>query len=176
MQIALRGKNVQVTQALREYVEKKVGKIEKYFDGLSNVQVTLEVEKDRRIVEVTIPINGMILRGEEVTGDMYSSIDLVMEKLERQIERYRTQIFRKFRRDGGKLPAREERPEPEESQEFKVVKTKRFAMKPMPVDEAIMQMNLVGHDFFVFENAETEKVNVVYRRRDGDYGLIEPEF
>jgi len=179
MQITLRGKNVQVTQALREYVEKKVGKLEKYFDNLASAQVTLGVEKERRIVEVTIPVNGMILRGEEATGDMYSSIDLVVDKLEKQVEKYRTQIYRRFRRDGLKLPAAGEHQSEEAAETaepFTVVKTKRFPVKPMAVDEAIMQMNLVGHDFFVFANAETEKVNVVYRRRDGNYGLIEPEF
>ncbi|HEY3315495.1 MAG TPA: ribosome-associated translation inhibitor RaiA [Bacillota bacterium] len=176
MQIALRGKNVQITQALREYVDKKVGKIERYFDDVPAAQVTLGVEKDRRIVEVTIPVNGILLRGEEATGDMYSSIDMVMDKLEKQVEKYRTQIYRKFRREGLKLPSAERPVEVEDSEgQFRVVKTKRFAMKPMPVEEAIMQMNLVGHDFFVFANADTEKVNVVYRRRDGDYGLIEPE-
>ncbi|MHB8926530.1 MAG: ribosome hibernation-promoting factor, HPF/YfiA family [Bacillota bacterium] len=176
MQIALRGKNLQITQSLREYVEKKVGKIEKYFDNLTSAQVTLGVEKDRRIVEVTIPVNGIILRGEEATGDMYSSIDLVMDKLEKQVEKYRTQIYRRFRREGAKPPSTEERPAAETDEPFRVVKTKRFPIKPMAVDEAIMQMNLVGHDFFVFANAETEKVNVIYRRHDGDYGLIEPEF
>ncbi len=175
MQIALRGKNVQVTPAMREYVEKKVGKIEKYFDNLASAQVTLGVEKDRRIVEVTIPVNGIILRGEEATGDMYSSIDLVVDKLEKQVEKYRTQIYRKFRREGLRPPTPEESHGEDADEPFRVVRTKHFTMKPMAIDEAIMQMNLVGHDFFVFANAETEKVNVVYRRRDGDYGLIEPE-
>ncbi|MHB0885335.1 MAG: ribosome hibernation-promoting factor, HPF/YfiA family [Bacillota bacterium] len=175
MQIALRGKNVQVTPALREYVEKKVGKIEKYFDNLASAQVTLGLEKDRRIVEVTIPVNGMILRGEEATGDMYSSIDLVVDKLEKQVEKYRTQIYRKFRREGLRPPTPEESHSEDSDEPFRVVRTKRFTVKPMAVDEAIMQMNLVGHDFFVFANAETEKVNVVYRRRYGDYGLIEPD-
>lgn len=170
MNINVRGKHIEVTDALREYVKKRVGKLEKYFDNLEDIQVTLLVEKERHRVEVTAPVNGIILRGEEETADMYSSIDLVVEKLEKQINKYKTRLAKKLRdvvtRD---LPA------DVRDVEHKLIRTKRFAVKPMDVEEAIMQMNLVGHSFYVFANAETEKINVVYKRKDGNYGLIEPE-
>lgn len=173
MAIAVRGKNIDITPALRDYVEKRVGKITKYFDSLGEITVVLTVSKGRHIVEVTVPINGMLLRGEEATTDMYTSIDLVIEKLEKQIEKYKTKIARKLKQGGFKIDAPvHTAPDTEEL----VVKTKRFAVKPVNVEEAIMQMNLINHDFYVFMNSETEQVNVVYRRKDGHYGLIEPEF
>ena len=169
MQIAIRGKGIDVTNALKDHVEKKVGKIEKFFEMPLTAQVTLNVERDRHIVEVTVPVNGMYIRGEEATGDMYASIDLVVDKLEKQIEKYKTRITKRFRApaevEDGYLLATEPG----------VVKTKHITLKPMQVDEAIMRLNLVGHDFFVFANASTGEVNVVYRRKDGSYGLIEPE-
>ena len=171
MIIAVRGKNIDVTNALKEYVEKKLAKLERYLD-VFEAQVTLTVEKGTHKVEVTIPINGMILRGEEETGDMYASIDMVVEKLEKQINRYKGRFTRKARSEGKTTTVT-----PEEVFEQPVImKTKRFAIKPMPVDEAVMQMNMLGHSFFVFSNAETEEVNVLYKRKDGNYGLIEPEF
>lgn len=174
MAIVVRGKNIDVTPALKDYVEKRIGKITKYFDNLGEIAVVLTVEKGRHIVEVTVPVNGMLLRGEEATTDMYTSIDLVIEKLEKQIEKYKTKIARKLRAGffKGDLVASQ----PIDTDEFHVVKTKRFAVKPMDVEEAIMQMNLINHDFYVFTNADTEDVNVIYRRKDGNYGLIEPEF
>lgn len=169
--ISIRGKNIELTNALKEYVEKKLAKLDKHID-LAEGQVTLTVEKGTHKVEVTIPVNGMILRGEEETGDMYASIDLVVEKLEKQISRYKARFTRKTRAEGKAVPASVE----EALEEAKIMKTKRFAFKPMPVDEAVMQMNMLGHSFFVFSNAETEEVNVLYKRKDGNYGLIEPEF
>jgi putative sigma-54 modulation protein len=133
------------------------------------------VEKDRHKVEVTIPLNGYILRGEEETGDMYASIDMVIDKLEKQATKYKTKISRKNRNGSIKDLAVND-VTPGEDDAPKVVRTKRFAMKPMSVEEAIMQMNLVGHNFFVFTNADTNQVNVVYKRKNHDYGLIEPEF
>lgn len=176
MAITVRGKNIDITPALKEYVEKRVGKVTKYFDGLGEITAVLTVEKGRHIVEVTVPLNGILLRGEESTTDMYTSIDLVIEKLEKQIEKYKTRMARKMR--GGfkaeyvaaKVPAQVE------EDDVRVVRTKRFAIKPMDVEEAIMQMDLIHHDFYVFSNSDTEQVNVVYRRKDGNYGLIEPEF
>lgn len=173
MNVNVRGKNIEVTPALREYVIKRIGKLERYFDDLRDAQVTLIVEKDTHKVEVTIPVNGMILRGEDDSNDMYASIDLVMEKLEKQINKYKGKFSKKARtletKAGHPLPI-------EEIDEEEIVKTKRFPVKPMPVEEAIMQMNMIGHSFFVFSNAETEQVNVLYRRKDGNYGLIEPEY
>lgn len=172
--IAVRGKNIDITPALKDYVEKRVGKITKYFDTLGEITVVLAVAKGRHIVEVTVPVNGMLLRGEESTTDMYASIDLVIEKLERQIEKYKTKIARKLRGGafkGDLIPESREA----DTEEFEVAKVKRFAIKPMTTEEAIMQMNLINHDFFVFTNADTEDVNVLYRRHNGGYGLIVPE-
>ncbi|WP_145090677.1 ribosome hibernation-promoting factor, HPF/YfiA family [Sporomusa sp. KB1] len=179
MAIVVRGKNIDITPALKDYVTKRVGKITKYFDGASMGEITaiLTVNKGRHIVEVTVPINGILLRGEEETPDMYTSIDLVIEKLEKQIEKYKTKLSRKLKGGSFKTDLIPAAPLATASEdEFDIVKTKRFAIKPMVVDEAVMQMNLINHDFYVFANADTEEVNVVYRRRDGRYGLIEPEF
>ena len=173
----VRGKNIEITPSLREYVEKRVGKVTKYFENVGDITVLLTVSKGRHIVEVTVPVQGgILLRGEEATMDMYTSIDLVVEKLERQIHKQKTKLARRFRNNGFKaealqMPAVPEKQEDDE--EYKVVKTKRFIVKPMDVQEAIMQMNLLNHNFFVFRDADTEEVNVVYRRTDGNYGLIE---
>ncbi|MDW7650329.1 MAG: ribosome-associated translation inhibitor RaiA [Bacillota bacterium] len=173
MKLILRGKDVEVTDALKDHVQKRIGKIDKYFDFDAVAQVTLIVEHGMHKVEVTADINGMILRAEEGTGDMYASIDLVVDKLERQIAKYKTRINRKARQGGG-LKAMAELPKVDEEDDLDVVKTKRFVVKPMPVEEAVLQMNLLGHDFFVFINADIDEINVVYRRKDGKYGLIEP--
>ena len=175
MRIIVRGKNIDVTPALRDYVEKKVGKLAKLLDDVTEAVVTLAVERERHIVEVTVPVGGgRLLRGEMSSGDMYASIDMVMDKLEKQAEKYKTKLARKMK-NGSVLdivpqpsPAIDREPVPQ------LVRTKRFPVKPMPVEEALLQMNLLGHDFFVFRNADTEEVNVVYRRKDGNYGLIEP--
>lgn len=174
MKLQVRGRNIEVTDALREYVEKRLGKLKKYLEVINEVQVILAMEGDSHRVEVTIPLGSVILRGEEVTEDMYASIDLVVEKLEKQIERYKGKLLRRFDRNQVELKVPEARGE--EAEGPRVVRTKRFAIKPMTVDEAIMQMNLLGHSFFVFSNADTGEVNVLYRRRDGNYGLIEPEY
>lgn len=184
MRVVVRGKNIEVTEALRDYAKRKIGRIGRYFTVPLQAQVTLWVEKGRHGVEVTVPlpVNGMLLRAEVTEADMYASIDLVVDKLERQIRKFKTRINRKARRMGaddrrGVLVVEdEEGPGPaEEEHQIQVVRVKRFAVKPMDVEEAILQMNLLGHDFFVFRNPETGDVNVVYRRRDGHYGLIEPE-
>lgn len=180
MKLIVRGKNIPVTAALRNHVEKRVGKLEKFFGKIDEAQVTLLVEKDRQRVEVTVPINGIILRGEEETDDMYASVDLVMDKLEKQIEKYKTKLAKKFRNRGLGEYFKEEsesvKNKEEDADTPRIIRTKRFPVKPMPVEEAVMQMNLIGHNFFVFSNAETDEVNVVYRRKDGNYGLIEPEY
>ncbi|NLW23976.1 MAG: ribosome-associated translation inhibitor RaiA [Clostridia bacterium] len=176
MNIIVKGKNMSVTPALKEYVEKRIGKFEKYFEGgLREAIVTLVVERELHRVEVTIPLNGYILRGEEETTDMYTSIDNVVEKLESQVRKYKTRINKQVKNLSvldlvpNNTTAKEEQAEP------KIVRTKRFAVKPMAEEEAILQMELLGHSFFVFLNAETEEVNVIYKRKDGNYGLIEPE-
>ncbi|ABO51581.1 SSU ribosomal protein S30P / sigma 54 modulation protein [Desulforamulus reducens MI-1] len=173
MKVQVRGKNIQVTPALRDYVEKRLGKLDRFLENMGEAIATLVVEGETHKIEVTIPINGMILRGEEATEEMYSAVDNVVEKMERQIERYKGKINRRDNRGIADLGVVVEDMEDETPQ---VIKTKRFAIKPMALDEAIMQMNLLGHDFFVFSNAETEQTNVIYKRKDGNYGLIEPEF
>ncbi len=179
MEISVKGKNLEVTGALRSYAEKRVGKLEKFFEvGPVATQVLLSTEGDRHVVEVTLQVNSLLLRGEQKTADMYASIDGVVEKIERQIDKYKTRINRKLRGEvksagaaAGVHPDEEEGRTPGLG---RVVRTKRFAIKPMSVEEAVMQMELLGHDFFVFSNDQSEEVNVVYKRRDGDYGLIEP--
>jgi putative sigma-54 modulation protein len=179
MKTIIRGENIEVTPALKDYVVKKLNKLEKYFETppTSEMYVTLSVARDRHQVEVTIPLTGVMLRAEEKAADMYASIDLVVDKLERQIRKHKTRVNRKLRQEGGlKNFFRDEPALPpfEEEEDYQLVRTKRFTMKPMDVDEAILQMNMVGHSFFVFANSATEQVNVVYRRQDGKYGLIEP--
>lgn len=179
MEINVRGKNFEVTDALVDYAQKKVSKLTKYFDQVKEAQVVMSVIREEHIVEVTVILNGLILRGEESTGDMYASIDMVVDKLEKQLIKYKTRLNRSLRQQGIRV-INEKLLSPElregEAEEARVVKTKRFPLKPMDLEEAIMQMNLLGHDFFVFANAETEAINVLYRRKDGDYGLIVPEY
>lgn len=183
MNYNIRGERIEVTEALRDYVEKKVGKLERYFETppTSDVNVKLSVNRDQHNVEVTIPMPGLLLRAEENNADMYASIDLVTDKLERQIRKHKTKINRKFRQEGSIRTLFKEgngaastTVAVEEDDELELVRTKRFALKPMDVEEAILQMNLIGHNFFVFSNMDTEEVNVVYKRDDGKYGLIEP--
>ncbi|MEA1960910.1 MAG: ribosome-associated translation inhibitor RaiA [Bacillota bacterium] len=180
MRLDIRGKNIELTQALKDYTTKRLSKLEKYIDDVRTATVALSVEGEKQKVEVTIPLNGVILRGEESRDDMYTAIDMVEEKLEKQIEKYKTKLFKAYRGAGLKQvfseEARKQLAVDDTTENFKVVRTKRFALKPMDEEEAIMQMNLLGHNFFVFSHAETEEVNVVYKRKDGNYGLIEPDF
>jgi putative sigma-54 modulation protein len=181
MKFGIRGEHLEVTEALNDYVEKKLSRLERYFDAplSSEAHVTLSVVKGLQTVEVTIPLAGAILRAEDKNNDMYAGIDLVVDKLERQIRKHKTKANRKIRLDGGKSELFKADPlisgaYPDEDDEFELVRTKRFNLKPMDVEEAILQMNLVGHNFFVFSNMDTSEVNVVYIRNDGKYGLIEP--
>ena len=173
----VRGENIEVTDALRSYVEKRLNKLEKYFELNQDViaHVNLRVYRDRSAkVEVTIPLPYLVLRAEETTDDMYRSIDFVSEKLERQIRKYKTRVNRKSR-EKGLQDFFVEQPEEEEKKpsEFDIVRNKRVSLKPMDPEEAILQMDMLEHDFFVFEDAETNGTSVVYRRNDGRYGLIE---
>lgn len=178
MYITVSGKNIEITDALKNVVEKKLSKLEKYFKPQIEAQVTLSVEKNRQIIEVSIYFGGIVLRAEEVHDDMYAAIDLVVDSLEGQIRKQKTKLQRKYHDDSLRFQVI---PDPvkdvdDDGQEPKVVKTKRFAMKPMSAEEAVLQMELVGHNFFVYQDAESSDVNVVYKRKDGNYGLIEPEF
>lgn len=180
MRFRIRGKNVEVTDALKDYAMRKIGRVERYFESppTSEASVTLSIDKNKHVVEVTIPLNGITLRAEEKSEDMYASIDAVIDKLERQIRKYKTKVNRKARQHASKMVFKEAIDETpvrpfEEEETFEVVKTKHFTLKPMDMEEAILQMNLLGHNFFVFKDPETSRANVVYRRDDGRYGLIE---
>ncbi|HCS73483.1 MAG TPA: ribosome-associated translation inhibitor RaiA [Clostridiales bacterium] len=180
MRITISGKNIDITQALRNQVNKKVGKLERYFRPGTEAQVTLSTERNKYIVEVTIPFNGVLIRAEESTESMYASIDMVLDKLERQIHKYRTKLERNFRTGAfadEKMEFSQAATKGDlDDYELQIVRTKRFAVKPMSIEEALMQMDLLGHSFFVFSNSDTDEVNVVYKRHDGKYGLIEPNY
>lgn len=183
MNYNIRGENIEVTQAIRDHVESKISKIERYFDTppTSDVNVNLSVYNEEQQIEVTIPMSNLLLRAEEQHTDLYAAVDLVVAKLERQIRKHKTKVNRKFRQEGSQKhifaelekEAREARDQ-EESEEIDIVRTKRFNLKPMDSEEAVLQMDMLGHEFFVFTNADSNDTNVVYRRRDGKYGLIEP--
>ncbi|WP_102028679.1 ribosome hibernation-promoting factor, HPF/YfiA family [Salirhabdus sp. Marseille-P4669] len=183
MKFNIRGENLTVTNAIGEYVEKKIGKLEKYFQEAptSEVHVNLSVYNGQQRIEVTIPMQDLLLRAEEKHQDLYAAIDLVIDKLERQIRKYKTKVNRKVRQSGSPkyVFAEMERDffvnnEEVEEDSLDIVRTKRFDLKPMDSEEAALQMDMLGHSFFVFRNAETGDTNVVYRRNDGRYGLIEP--
>lgn len=176
MKTIINGKNIEVTEGLRERVTKKITKLDKFFDKEVEAHVTLSVQKLRQIAEVTISFNGIVLRAEESNEDMYVSIDKAIDLIERQIRKNRTRLERKLYDNDFKVDNFNSTEEVPEEKEFKVVRSKRFAIKPMDVEEAILQMNLLGHEFFMFFNADTRQSNVVYKRKDGNYGLIEPEF
>lgn len=175
MKYIIKGKQVSVTPAMQEKAEKKLRKFEKFFVPDAEAVLTFKVEKDRFIFEVAFYSNGTIIRAEERSDDMYAAMDLVVDKLERQIRKNKTKLGKKIHQEA-LIPANFDIVEDiEEESEYDVVRTKHFALKPMSVEEAILQMNLLAHSFFVFTNADTETVNVVYKRKDGRYGLIEPE-
>ncbi|MBI4734014.1 MAG: ribosome-associated translation inhibitor RaiA [Rubrobacteridae bacterium] len=179
MEIIVKGRHIEVTAALRSYAEEKIGRIAKYFDQIMKIEIELNDEKNPSIsasktVEVTVFTKGPVLRAKESSTDMYASIDMVVDKLERQIKRYKNKF--KTAKHGPSLGeiARSSMPEPVEQEGPVIVKVKQISVKPMDPEEATMQMELLGHDFFVFTNAETDEVNVVYKRKDHNYGLIEP--
>ncbi|MCI5849639.1 MAG: ribosome-associated translation inhibitor RaiA [Lachnospiraceae bacterium] len=173
MKFIISGKNIEVTEGLKTAVEEKIGKLDKYFTEDTEIHVTLSTQKDRQKIEVTIPMKGNIVRAEQESNDMYVSIDLVEEIIERQLRRYKTKIIE--RQQATVNLSKEFIEEEVDDEEIKIVRTKRFAVKPMDVEEACVQMELLGHNFFVFRNAETDEVNVVYKRKGNTFGLIEPE-
>lgn len=176
MKYIVSGKNTEVSDALKNQAIKKLNKIEKFFKDDSECHLTFTVEKSRHIFEVTIMAKGFFIRAEETTDDMYASIDAVIDKLERQIRKNKTKLGKRIRQESVVPDNFQIHENIEEENNYRIMKSKRFAIKPMSVEEAILQMNLLGHNFFVFSNAESEEVNVVYKRKDGNYGLIEPEF
>ena len=175
MRITISGRNIELTDGLKAAVEDKIGKLEKYFTPDTDVFVTLSVEKERQKIEVTIPVPGHIIRSEQVSYDMYVSIDLVEEIIERQLKKYKNKIITKQQSNSNFRKEYIEK-EVEADDEIKIIRTKKFDMKPMYPEDACVQMELLGHDFFVFVNAEDDNVNVVYKRKGNTYGLIEPEF
>ena len=174
MKITISGKNIDVTDGLRTAVQDKIGKLERYFMPETEVQVTLSEEKDRQKIEVTIPVKGNIIRSEQVSSDMYVSIDLVEEVIERQLKKYKNKLVDQQQASSF---FKQEYIEKDymDDEEVKIIRTKRFDIKPMYPEDACVQMELLGHSFYVFCNAETEQVNVVYKRKGNTYGLIEPE-
>jgi len=175
MKFIISGKNITVSQGLRTAVEDKLGKLERYFTPDTEVIVTLSVEKERQKIEVTIPVKGNIIRSEQVSNDMYVSIDLVEEVIERQLRKYKNKIVDK-QQAAANFQKEYIDKDYEEEDEVKIMRTKKFGIKPMYPEDACVQMELLGHNFFVFYNAETDQVNVVYKRKGNTYGLIEPEF
>lgn len=176
MRINITGRNIELTQGLKSAVEEKLQKLEKFFAPDTQVNVTLSVEKERQKIEVTIPVKGQIIRSEQVSNDMYVSIDLVVEVIERQLRKYRTKLINKQQEPGKFFNEEYINRDNEDEEDIKIIREKRFGIKPMYPEDACVQMELLGHDFFVFRNAETDEVNVVYKRRGNTYGLIEPEF
>ena len=171
MNITISGKNMDITPSLREAIQEKLGKLDRYFTPDTDVHVTLSVEKERQKIEVTIPVKGRIIRSEQVSNDMYVSIDLVEEVIERQLRKYKNKIidkkqsavnFQKAYIDNDYM----------ESEDISIVRSKRFDIKPMYPEDACVQMELLGHNFFVFMNADTDQVNVVYKRKGNTYGQI----
>ena len=175
MKITISGKNIDVTEGLRAAVQDKLGKLERYFTPDTEVIVTLSVEKARQKIEVTIPVKGNLIRSEQVSNDMYVSIDLVEEVIERQLRKYKTKIVDK-KQEGGNFQKAYIENDYMEDEEIRIIRSKKFGMKPMFPEDACVQMELLGHNFYVFRNAETDEVNVVYKRKGNTYGLIEPEF
>ena len=173
MKFIIIGRNIDVTEGLKSAVQEKLGKLERYFTPETEIHVTLSVEKDRQKIEVTIPVKGNIIRSEQVSSDMYVSIDLVEEVIERQLRKYKTKIVKQ--QAGGNFQKEFVEDEFLEDEEVKIIRTKKFGIKPMYPEDACVQMELLGHNFYVFRNAETDEVNVVYKRKGNTYGLIEPE-
>ena len=179
MRFIITGRNIVVTDALREAVEEKLGKLDKFFASETEVHVTLGVQKERQKIEVTIPVKGHIIRSEQESDNMYVSIDLVEEVIERQLKKYKNKIIDKKQNaasfadefvedfDDGSVQ--------DAGEEVEIIRTKHFGIKPMYPEDACVQMELLGHNFYVFLNAETDEVNVVYKRKGNTYGLIEPE-
>ena len=175
MRFTITGKNIEVTEGLRSAIIEKIGKLDKYFSTEMDATVTLSVEKERQKIEVTIPVKGNIIRAEEVSNDMYVSIDLVEEIIERQLRRYKTKLV-DAKQAAAEFSKTYIEKDYDDDAEVKIVRSKRFGIKPMNPEEACVQMELLQHNFYVFLNSETDEVNVVYKRKNNTYGLIEPEF
>ncbi len=175
MRYIISGRNIDVTEGLKSAIYEKLGKLERYFTPETEVHVTFSVEKDRQKVEVTIPMKGNIVRAEQVSPDMYASIDMIEEIIERQLRKYKNKLVDQ-KQSAMSLSQAFMAEEEADDEEIVISKVKKFPMKPMDAEEACVQMELLGHEFFAFRNAETDEINVVYKRKNGTYGIIEPEF
>jgi putative sigma-54 modulation protein len=175
MRYIISGRNIDVTEGLKTAVYEKIGKLERYFTPDTEIHVTMSVEKDRQKIEITIPMKGSIVRAEQTSSDMYVSIDLVEEVIERQLRKYKNKLIQQKQAAVNLNQTFLDDVDYEEEESIKIIRTKKFAMKPMDPEEACVQMELLGHNFFVYRNAETDEVNVVYKRKGNTYGLIEPE-
>ena len=178
MRTVITGRHMDISPALHERVEKKLKKLDKYFGSETEAHVFMHVEKGRHIMETTIVFDGITFRAEEASENMYKSIDSVLKKIERQIRHHRSKLERRLKTGAFGSDAEEfaENADDEELPVSELVKTKRFPVKPIDVEEAKLQMQLIGHNFYVFTNADSMKVNVLYKRKDGHLGLIEPEY
>lgn len=178
MKINIFGKNIEVTEGIKTAIEEKLSKLDKFFNEEIRADVTLSVNRNEHKVEVTIPVKGNIIRAEEISEDMYASIDMVEETIERQLIKYKNKLVdkKKAYHDNFTADYIETDYEDDDEDKVKIVRTKSFGVKPMDAEEACVQMELLGHNFFVFLNADTDEVNVVYKRKGGSYGLIEPIF
>ncbi|MDE5967371.1 MAG: ribosome-associated translation inhibitor RaiA [Lachnospiraceae bacterium] len=173
MNYIIMGKNIEVTEGLRQSVYDKLDRLEKYFTSDTDVHVTFTVEKERQRIEVTIPMKGHIIRAEQVSDDMYVSIDMAVEVIERQVTKHKKKLIDQEQTSG--FLQQDFMDEDADDDEIKIIRSKKFAVKPMFPEDACMQMELLGHNFYVFRNAETDEVNVVYKRKGNTFGLIEPE-
>ena len=174
MKYVIVGKNMGITPSLEAAVKEKLGKLDKFFAEDTIAHVTLQISHERHIIEVTIPLKGNVIRCEQVSTDMYTSIDLAEEVIERQLKKYKSKIVKKHKAQAAFKREYLEEPSPAD-EKIRIVRNKQFEMKPMYPEDACVQMELLGHGFYVFRNAETEQINVVYKRKGGSYGLIEPE-
>lgn len=175
MKFIITGRNIDVTPGLDEAIRDKIGRLDKYFTEDTTANVTLSVDKDRHKIEVTIPVKNGIIRAEQVSSDMYVSIDLVEEVIERQLKKYKNRFQDKQQAEGSSFKREFLEADYAEDEDIKIVRRKQFDMKPMYPEDACVQMELLGHSFYVFRNAEDEQICVVYKRKGGTYGMIEPE-
>ena len=174
MKTAIASRKMELTDGMRDYIEKRIAKLDKFFGDDADAKVTVSAEKNRHRVEATIFSHNTIFRVEETTDDMYKSVDKVVDSIERKIRKNKTKIEKKLKNSGLDFSALSmSDDEPEEEKEFNIVKRKMFDAKPMSAEEAVLQMNLLGHEFFVYKDDKTNSTNIVYKRKDGDYGVIE---
>lgn len=179
MHTIIAGRHMDISPALHDRVDKKMKKLDKYFGNDTEAHIIMHVEKNRHIMEATIVYDGITFRGEEASSNMFKSIDSVLKKIDRQIRHHRSKLEKRLKHGAFHGDISQESLDEDSLDDmdpFKIVKTKKFPVKPIDIEEATMQMQQVGHNFFVFTNSDTEQINVLYKRNDGALGLIEPEY